>query len=477
MRGLTGGSRIGSGRWAGRPKRWPATLLVGLLAGLLVASGEGVGQAGRVGAGSVPAAEAPPGTVSRTANFLTDAAGRVVLPRGVTVPAGTVPTAEELRRWLDYGFTAARLELPMTSGGGFPPTGAQPPAGDLEQGGLEQAGALVADLTDHGLTVVLSIVPGARGYQPSTSDLTAGLRRAAERFRVTGGLIGFEVPPTPAAGDLAAALRAVDPHRTLWVGQQAPFDPAAQVAANGGAGYITAWADGTPARAAQLAAAGDAFSLGWFYDAPDADGRLATGIGPGEVRAVATPPAEIVRPYPAAVAGVPTSYGSDGAGVFRLVYRPVRAGGGTLPPGTPTAVIVPGWNYSVGYQARVTGGQVTSEPGAGVLCVVAAAGVAEVRVEIVPAQGTAPVAPPRAGAVNCTTGPTGPTGPTGGDGAAGAAGGTGAAGSPGAGTPAAAPEAAGADTDPPLLLVVLPLLGAALAAAVLGPVLVRLRRR
>ncbi|OHV35140.1 hypothetical protein CC117_20265 [Parafrankia colletiae] len=445
-----------------------------MLAGLLVASGEGVGLAGRVGAASTTAAEVPPGTVSRTANFLTDAAGRVVLPRGVTVPAGAVPTAEELRRWLDYGFTAARLELPMTVGGGFPPTGAQPPAGDREQGGLEQAGALVADLTDHGLTVVLSIVPGARGYQPSTSDLTAGLRRLAERFRTTGGLIGFEVPPTPAAGDLATALRAADPHRTLWVGQQAPFDPAAQVAANGGAGYITAWAEGTPARAAQLAAAGDAFSLGWFYDAPDADGRPATGIGPGEVRDAATPPAEIVRPYPAAVAGVPTSYGSDGAGVFRLVYRPVRAGGGALPAGTPTAVIVPGWNYSAGYQARVTGGQVTSAPGAGVLCVVTAAGATEVRVEIVPAEGTAPVAPPRAGAVNC------PTGPTGGAAAADAAGGTGAPGSPGAGTPAAAPAAgagAGADADPSLLLLVLPLLGAALTAAVLGPVFVRLRRR
>ncbi|OAA28275.1 hypothetical protein UG55_1006250 [Frankia sp. EI5c] len=448
-------------------------MLTALLVLLPVVPGAhaGAGLAARAAAatapGTAPAAQVPAATVSRTANFLTDPSGRVVLPRGVTVPAGTVPTADDLRRWLEYGFTAVRLEIPMTAGGRFPPHGAQPPAGDQEQGGLEQAGALVRELTDRGFLVVIGIVPGAAGYPPSTSDLVAGLRRLASRFSATGGLVGFEVPTSNALDELSAGLRSGDAHHTLWAAQPAPFAPAARVAANAGAGYITGWADGSAATAGALADAADAFNLGWFYDAP-ATGRPSTGIGAGQVRALATPPAQIVRPYPAAVAGTPRSYGSDAAGVFRLAYQPARAAGGAFPAGTATAIVLPGWSFSSGYQVRVTGGQVTSAPGAGVLCVVAAAGASQVTVEVAPASGAAPVAPARAGAGNCPA----------------------ATSAPGAGSSAPVAEEPGArdggeraageadsESPSPLLLLVLPLLGAALAAAVLGPVFRRLRRR
>ncbi|KPM54654.1 hypothetical protein ACG83_14355 [Frankia sp. R43] len=461
-------------------------LLALLLLAVPIIPAVGAGPVGRAEATSAPgtaqaagAAQPPAGTVSRTGSFLTDTAGRVVLPRGVTVPAGTVPTAADMARWIDYGFTGSRIEVPMTAGGRFPPNGERPPAGDPEQGGLEQVGAVVRDLTDHGLFVVIGIVPGSAGYTPSTSDLAAGLRRLAGRFGAVGGLIGFEVPTSTAAEDLAATLRSSDPNHTLWVAQAAPFDPAARVAANGAAGYITGWADGSRARVGALADAGDVFNLGWFYDEP-VTGRPRTGIGAGQVRAAATPPAEVVRPYPAAVAGIPESYGSDASGVFRLTYRTSSAVRGAFPAGTATAIVVPGWSYSSGYQVRVTGGQVTSAPGAGVLCVVASAGAAEVSVEVAPAAGAAPVAPARAGAVNCSSGAAHSAQATQGSRAAddaaaddAAAGEAAAGGGGGAGVG----SGGGDDADSPLLLLVLPLLGAALTAAVLGPLFLRLRRR
>ncbi|WP_018501948.1 hypothetical protein [Parafrankia discariae] len=445
----------------------------------------GIGLSGRAAATTTPATPAtttapaastvggprvPPGTVTRTGTNLTDSDGRVVLPRGVTVPAGRVPSAGEIAQWLEFGFTGLRLEIPMTRGGLFPPSGEAPPPGDQELGGLDQAGAVVRELTGRGFAVVLRIVPGAAGYTPSGADLTSGLTRLAGRFGGVTGLIGYEVPAGADATELAGAVRAADANHTLWVEQPAPFDPAARVAATEGAGYVTGWVDGSARRAAALADAGDTFGLGWFFDGPAAE-PTATGIGPGEVRAPAAPPAEIVRPYPAAVAGVPESARRDGAGVFRLTFRPSRAGGGTFPPGTPTAVVLPAWAYPSGYQARVTGGQVTSAPGAGVLCVVAVTGATRVSVEVVPAAGgPAPAAPTRAGAVNCAA-------------AAGSAAGAGTGAAGAAGTPAATSAADdsdgadGADDDPVLLLLVLPLLGAAAAAAALGPVFVRLRRR
>ncbi|OHV36793.1 hypothetical protein BBK14_14575 [Parafrankia soli] len=483
MRGFAGGSRKGDGRRGGRPARWATVVL----AAALLPSYVGIGMSGRAAAttarvststpaqppASVPggagaptavAPQVPPGTVTRTGTHLTDSAGRVVLPRGVTVPAGRVPTAGEIAQWLDFGFTGLRLEIPMTRGGLFPPSGEAPPPGDRELGGLDQAGMVVRELTGRGFTVVLRIVPGAAGYTPSAADLTSGLTRLAGRFGGVAGLIGYEVPAGVGSADLAGAVRAVDTNHTLWVEQPAPFDPAARVAAAEGAGYVTGWVDGSARRAAALADAGDAFGLGWFFDGPAVESS-ATGIGPGEVRALTAPPAEIVRPYPAAVAGAPESFKRDGAGVFRLVYQPSRAGGGTFAPGTATAVVLPAWAYPSGYQARVTGGQVTSPPGAGVLCVVAGAGATRVSVEVTPAAGApAPVAPTRAGAANCAAAPGA------GPGSVGAA-----AGQPPSGAPAA--TSAADDSDPVLLLLVLPLLGAAAAAAVLGPVFVRLRRR
>jgi endoglycosylceramidase len=85
----------------------------------------------------------------------------------------------------------------------------------------------------------------------------------------------------------------------------------------------------------------------------------------------------LIRPYPQAVAGTPTSLSWDAAGnVMQLAYR---AGAQQA----PTDVFVPQRHYPHGYRAVVTGGRVVSAPGATHLLVTAKPG-ATVTVRVQP---------------------------------------------------------------------------------------------
>lgn len=96
----------------------------------------------------------------------------------------------------------------------------------------------------------------------------------------------------------------------------------------------------------------------------------------------------LVRPYPSAVAGVPTAFGFDTeARTFELTYDPARLGGGSFDEGTATEVAVPAFVYPDGYLVEVTGATVTSEPCAAVLTLVAE-GTDEVTVTVRAATAT-----------------------------------------------------------------------------------------
>lgn len=93
----------------------------------------------------------------------------------------------------------------------------------------------------------------------------------------------------------------------------------------------------------------------------------------------------LVRPYPSAVAGVPESFGFDAeTGTFELAYRAERLEGGDFADGTVTEVQVPALAYPDGYEVRVDGATVTSEPCATVATFAAEAG-APVTLTVVPA--------------------------------------------------------------------------------------------
>nr|WP_232292190.1 hypothetical protein [Frankia sp. QA3] len=474
-----GGLRAGPRRGARRP----GTLLLalGVLAGCLAAGtppalaapapSPAVTAATAPAPGSAGSAAdaAPAGTIGRSGAYLTDGERRAVVIRGMTVPAGVTPTVGDLDTWIGYGFSGVRLAVPVAADGHFPVTAGWPApdatAPASTDPGLGQVEGLARTFTGRGMRVVLRLVPAARGQALSSATLAAGLGRLATRFRGEPGLIGYEVPAGAGAGAaLSDAVAAQDPHHLLWRDRPAPFDAAATVAVNDPTGYLVGWKDGSPAAVRGLVAAADAFGLSWFYDARSGTGGTvgtdpppAPGGGP-----LPAAPAEIVRPYPVAVAGTPESLRFDAARVLTVTYRPGSPAGGSLAAGAATAISVPAWSYPQGYQVQVTGARVTSAPGAGLLCVVAEPGAARVEVRVAPAAAGPQVsAPSNAGAGGCAPSP----GPV-------------VAGSAGSGGPAAAPadRGDGEEYSGPLLWV-LPLVGAAVAAALLAFVLRPWRRR
>lgn len=95
----------------------------------------------------------------------------------------------------------------------------------------------------------------------------------------------------------------------------------------------------------------------------------------------------LVRPYPAALAGVPTKMAFDPASRgYELRFTTARPGGGAYDAGTESVVQVPGRQYPDGYRVtELVGARVVSEPGAEQLRLVTEDGVQEVSLKIGPA--------------------------------------------------------------------------------------------
>jgi hypothetical protein len=347
--------------------------------------------------GTLPAgtAQAPIGTVTRAGSYPVDGNGRMFVPHGLMMPAGVTPTATELDAWVQAGFDAAGVTVPLSAAGRFPDPATGATANDP---GLLAAGNVVRTLTNRGFVVTLRVVP-VGGATVAPTALQAALRRLAAAFRDTGGLAGYELPHAQtkdAAAVLAdsAAIAEVDPFHLLWREQAASFQPAATVAVNDPTGFLTSWPGGDAALGA-LTAAADGNMIGWLYPAPATNGPPAPAAGP-------LPPA-LARAYPLAIAGTPTSFGTDAAGTFSLRYAP-----GTLPSGKPTpagwvsAVSLPAAAYPTGYTLALTGALLVSRPGSALLCVAARPGATEVSLTVTPTTtGSAPTPVPNAGAQVC----------------------------------------------------------------------------
>jgi hypothetical protein len=373
------------------------------------------------------------------------------LLHGVSLPVADVVDEATLDIWVAAGLSAVRVIVPVAVDGSFPGTAGADPAPGGTQPGLEELAVAVRAYTDRNLRVVVRLAPARENTVLTAAAALAAVERVATASRDVAGLVGFEiaVPATVDQVALADAVRRNDPYHLLWREVPASIDADATVAANGDAAYLVTWGDETLQTARRLYPATEAANLGWFYDYP----------------AIGEVVAEVVRPYPVAVAGTPTEFLAKRDGAFSLTYSTTPPSGAALVPGTASAVVLPASVYPNGYAATVVGGQVTSDRGAPVLCVVADAGATSVAVSVAPvAAGTAAAVPVRASRTASTCEAPPPV----------AAPGT-ATLAAGEGTARAAPVPA--EGDDVALLVLFPLIGAVSAALVLGAVMWVVRSR
>ena len=91
----------------------------------------------------------------------------------------------------------------------------------------------------------------------------------------------------------------------------------------------------------------------------------------------------LVRPHPVQVAGTPEALDYDEAAqVLRFRWSTTSPDGSTLPDGTETVIKVPANALPDGYEAKVTGGTITSAPDAEVLTITVDSGSDDVFVKV-----------------------------------------------------------------------------------------------
>ncbi len=388
-------ARLGAPRWSA-VRGTVVTMTMTMVAAVAVTALPGaLAQPARAAAPVSPtptriaSAGPPAGTVLRAGRFVVDPEGRVLFLHGPSVPpGGTVDTAT-VRQWAADGFNAVSIGVRMEADGTFAGTSGRGgvPARVTADGfdpGLDQLADAVEAVVGQGLRAMIQIVPTASAAKAGDEAYAEGLRRVAGRFHDVVGLVGFELTTSTGSPGLNGAVRATDAHHLLWRQSAASFDPTANVVTNDEAALLVGWAAGDPATVLRLVSAADTTQIGWFFDRPLSDVTLAA----------------IVRPYPAAVAGVPVGFTYSPSGrLLTLAYIPAPAGGGTFGGRVATQIRVPARVYPDGYVVRASGATVVSAPGAGVVCLVtdARASRVDVRVEPATAEQAPPVVPPAAG--------------------------------------------------------------------------------
>jgi endoglycosylceramidase len=93
----------------------------------------------------------------------------------------------------------------------------------------------------------------------------------------------------------------------------------------------------------------------------------------------------LAEPYARLVAGTPLSYSFDSAtGTYRLTYSTVSPAGLQFADGACTAIEIPSIRYPTGYQVTVSGGQVSSPAGSGVLEVTSTVSSGSIKLTVSP---------------------------------------------------------------------------------------------
>jgi len=130
----------------------------------------------------------------------------------------------------------------------------------------------------------------------------------------------------------------------------------------------------------------DAHMDSWMWWAYDEGTGLDPAQNPPDQNLIPAVADLLVRAYPRAIAGTPSSWSFDPVGhVFQLTYSTQRADGtGAFAAGGVTEIFLPPRHYPNGYQVSVTGGTVQSAPAAALLLVTAQPDAQSVQVTVMP---------------------------------------------------------------------------------------------
>ena len=121
----------------------------------------------------------------------------------------------------------------------------------------------------------------------------------------------------------------------------------------------------------------------WIFWAFTSEAIANPALPPSGSNVVASTVDALVRPYPTAIAGTPTSISYDSAShAFVTSWSTITPTGEESPAGATTTIAVPRLDYPSGYSVSVTGAGVTSAPCAGQLTLVADPGVSSVTVRV-----------------------------------------------------------------------------------------------
>jgi endoglycosylceramidase len=155
-------------------------------------------------------------------------------------------------------------------------------------------------------------------------------------------------------------------------------------ARTGGALLNTEW--GATTDGAAITTQADQFDqalIPWIFWAFTSEAIANPALPPSGSNVVASTVDALVRPYPTAIAGTPTSISYDSAShAFVTSWSTITPTGEESPAGATTTIAVPRLDYPSGYSVSVTGAGVTSAPCAGQLTLVADPGVSSVTVRV-----------------------------------------------------------------------------------------------
>jgi len=200
-------------------------------------------------------------------------------------------------------------------------------------------------------------------------------------------LFNFGLGPTSLPGAGSGDALSIHSYALDLAGEQGVLAYGSEAAVRDGAAILVTEFGATPdpVTLQRLSAEMEARILPWLEWAyTDLIGDPTQPAGPNNLRSPEAF-AALVRPYPVAVAGTPSSLAFDPAtGTFDFSYTTTSPGGEAYPRGLATAVSIPALQYPQGYHVSVMGARVVSRPCAALLLLRTRGHADHVSIEVTP---------------------------------------------------------------------------------------------